>query len=251
MLTRRVIPCLDTRDGRVVKGVNFRGLRDAGSPAALAARYEADGADELIVLDVSATVEGRAHAVSTIKVVREALSIPLTAGGGVRDINAAAALLEAGADKVAVNTAALRDPFLVARLADRFGSQCVTVSIDAVAGGRSAWQVVVRAGTERTAVDVVEWAERVQKLGAGEVLLTSVDRDGTGRGYDLPLITAVTSRVRVPVVASGGARTPDDLAAALRAGADAVLAASVFHDGDVSVSETKIALWKAGVAVRL
>lgn len=250
MLTRRVIPCLDTRDGRVVKGVRFRDLRDAGEPAILAARYEADGADEVVMLDVSATTEGRAHAVATVRAVRAELRIPLTVGGGIRSVDDAGALLEAGADKVAVNTAALRTPQLIAEIAERFGRQCVTLSIDGAAA-RVGWEVVVRAGTEPTGRDVVAWATEGEALGAGELLLTSVDRDGTRSGYDLDLLAAVSARVGVPVIASGGARAAADLAAALAAGADAVLAASMFHDGDTTILETKRTLRDAGVEVRL
>lgn len=250
MLTRRVIPCLDTRDGRVVKGVRFRALRDAGEPASLAARYETDGADEVVMLDVSATTQGRAHAVATVRAVRAELRIPLTVGGGIRSLDDAGALLEAGADKVAVNTAALRTPRLIAEIAERFGRQCVTLSIDGAATD-AGWEVVIRAGTEPTGRDLVAWAIEGETLGAGELLLTSMDRDGTRAGYDLALVTAVSGRVGIPVIASGGARTAGDLAAALAAGADAVLAASMFHDGDATILETKRALRDAGVEVRL
>jgi len=250
MLTCRVIPCLDTTDGRVVKGVRFQQLRDAGSPVELAARYEADGADELVILDVTATTSSRDHALETVGAIRRVLSIPLTVGGGIRTVSDAVAVLEAGADKVAVNTAAYRDPTVIAALADRFGAQCVTLSIDAAAAG-DGWTVVVRAGTEGTARSVVDWARTGAALGAGESLLTSIDRDGTRSGYHLPLIRSVASQVSVPVVASGGAKTPQDMIAAIAMGADAVLAASMFHDGDTTIAETKQALRKAGVEVRL
>jgi len=250
MLTRRVIPCLDTRNGRVVKGVSFQGLRDAGDPVELAARYEAAGADELVILDVSATTEGRAHALETVRAVRGALGIPLTVGGGVRSVGDAVALLEAGADKVAVNTAAVRDPGLLTQLASRFGAQCVVLSVDAAARPGGGWQAVVRAGTEPTVLDAVTWAADGAQRGAGEILLTSVDRDGTQAGYDLALVAAVASRVRVPVIASGGARTGDDLVAAIRAGADAALAASIFHDGVATIASVKRALAAANIAVR-
>lgn len=249
VLTRRVIPCLDTRDGRVVKGVRFERLRDAGSPVELAARYQGEGADELVLLDVSATTEERTHALATIRALRRILSIPLTVGGGVRSATDASALLDAGADRVAVNTAAFRSPSLISDLTRQFGRQCVVLSVDAtaLAGG---WQVVVRAGTEPTAHDAVDWAAEGESLGAGEILLTSVDRDGTQSGYDLELLTAVSQRVRVPVVASGGARSGTDLLAAFRAGADAVLAASIFHDGIASIAEVKATLAGAGIGVR-
>ena len=249
VLTRRVIPCLDTRDGRVVKGVRFQGLRDAGSPVELADRYQIEGADELVILDVSATTEGRSHALETIRDVRRVLAIPLTAGGGVRSAADAGALLDAGADKVAVNTAAFRSPELIDVLARQFGQQCIVLSLDAarVGGG---WRVVVRAGTEGTTCDALEWAADGESRGAGEILLTSVDRDGTQSGYDLALVTAVSARVRVPVVASGGARSGDDLIMAVRAGADAVLAASIFHDGITSIAQVKAMLADAGIEVR-
>ncbi|HEU4996344.1 MAG TPA: imidazole glycerol phosphate synthase subunit HisF, partial [Gemmatimonadaceae bacterium] len=253
MLTRRVIPCLDTRGGRVVKGVRFERLRDVGSPTELAARYEEDGADELVILDVSATVDGRNHAVDTIRAVRDVIGIPLTAGGGIASVDDAAALLDVGADKIAVNTAAVRRPELLTELASRFGQQCVTLSIDCAAvggGGGAGWEVVVRAGTAPAALDAITWAVDGARLGAGEVLLTSIDRDGTQCGYDVDLIAGVSRRVRVPVVASGGARSPDDMLDALRAGADAVLAASIFHDGVTTVRETKQRLGEAGIEVR-
>lgn len=250
MLTRRIIPCLDTRDGRVVKGVKFQGLRDAGSPVEFAARYEAEGADELVILDVSATLEERSHALATVRAVRDVLGIPLTVGGGVRTVDDAAALLDAGADKVGVNTAAFRDPALLTVLAERFGCQCITLSVDAASDG-AGWNVVVRAGSEATSRDAVEWAAEGERLGAGEILLTSVDRDGTQAGYDLALVTAVAARVRVPVIASGGARSGQDLVAAVRAGADAALAASIFHDGVTTVREVKEQLDAAGIEVRL
>jgi cyclase len=249
MLTRRVIPCLDTRDGRVVKGVRFRDLRDAGSPAELAARYEAEGADEIVVLDVSATTEGRANAVETVRAIRDVLSIPLTVGGGVRSVDDGAALLDAGADRVAVNTAAFMTPSILTELATRFGQQCVVLSVDAVAES-GCWRVVVRAGTYATVRSALEWAAEGAERGAGEVLLTSMDRDGTQSGYDLALVRAVTDRVCVPVVASGGARSGADLLSALEAGADAVLAASIFHDGVLSVRDAKAHLRAAGVEVR-
>ncbi len=253
MLTRRIIPCLDVRDGRVVKGVRFQGLRDAGDPAELAAAYEAQGADEVVLLDVSATPEGRGHQVETVQRVRERLCIPLTVGGGVRAEENAAALLEAGADKVGVNTAAVRDPSLVTAIATRFGSQCTVVAIDAqrVADTPEAgWRVVVRSGTEDAGLDAVAWAREAVERGAGEILLTSWDRDGTRSGYDCPLLEAVCGAVRVPVVASGGGATAAHMVDAVQAGADAVLAASIFHFGEYTVGALKDALAEAGVEVR-
>jgi imidazole glycerol-phosphate synthase subunit HisF len=247
----RIIPCLDTRDGRVVKGVRFQGLRDAGAPAALARAYEEQGADELVVLDVSATPDGRAHQVETIRSVRAELSIPLTAGGGVRRLADAGALLDAGADKVAVNTAAVRTPELLAALAAQFGRQCTVLALDAARAAAGGWEVVVTSGRERTGRDALAWAREAVERGAGEILLTSWDRDGTRMGYDLELLTAIARVVPVPVVASGGAAHPWHLAAALRAGASAVLAASIFHDGELTVRDVKRALAADGVEVRL
>ncbi len=249
MLTRRIIPCLDTRDGRVVKGVQFQGLRDAGSPVELAARYEHQGADELVILDVVATDRGRSHALDAVRAVRRALRIPLTVGGGVRTAGDAERLLGAGADKVAVNTAALDRPGLIDELAERFGSQCVVLAIDAAATD-AGWRVFRRAGQDPTGREAAGWAAEGAERGAGEILLTSMDRDGTRAGYDTELLSAVSGIAAIPVIASGGARTPDDFAAAFAAGADAVLAASMFHDGDLTVTEAKQQLALLGVEVR-
>jgi imidazoleglycerol phosphate synthase cyclase subunit len=250
MLAVRVIPCLDCKDGRVVKGVRFQGLRDAGSPAELARHYENQGADELVVLDVSATPEGRRTAYETVRLVRAELSIPLTVGGGVRRIEDAAALLMAGADKVSINTAAVERPAMLTEMSRTFGAQCTILALDAARASRGGWEVVVRSGRERTGLDAIEWARRAQDLGAGEVLLTSWDRDGTRSGYDLELLTAVSKAVTVPVIASGGAAHPAHLVEALHAGADAVLAASIFHDSDFTVDVVKSAISKAGFEVR-
>ncbi len=249
MLTRRIIPCLDTRDGRVVKGVRFQGLRDAGSPVELAARYEQEGADEIVILDVVATDRGRDHALDTVRAVREVLRIPLTVGGGVRTVRDAERLLEAGADKIGVNSAATDDPTLLARLAGTFGVQCIVLAIDAATAG-NAWRVFRRSGSEDTGRDAVEWAVEGTRRGAGEILLTSIDRDGTRTGYDLALLNAVTQAVTVPVIASGGARTVTDLIAAVDAGADAVLAASMFHDGDTTVALVKQAMQQHRLEIR-
>jgi imidazoleglycerol phosphate synthase cyclase subunit len=250
VLTRRVIPCLDVRDGRVVKGVRFSGLRDAGDPAELASLYEQQGADEIVVLDVSATPEGRGTQRDTVRRVRAELAIPLTVGGGVRRVEDAGRLLEAGADKVSVNTAAVRDPRILEQIAERFGAQCAVVALDAAASPDGGWQVVVRSGTERTGIDAVSWAREAVERGAGEILLTSWDRDGTRTGYDLELLSAVSGAVRVPIIASGGAAAPEHLAQALRAGAAAVLAASIFHDGDFTVGQVKALLAAEGLEVR-
>ncbi len=249
MLPVRIIPCLDVRDGRVVKGVKFRGLTDQGDPAALARAYERQGADEVVVLDVTATTEQRGARLDTVAAVRARLSVPLTVGGGIGEIEDASALLEAGADKVAVNTAALRCPALLSDLAARFGSQCVVASIDAL-GREGAYEVVVRSGTERLARDAVAWAVEAVERGAGEILLTSIDRDGTRSGYELALLRAVRAAVRVPIVASGGADSPEHMADAVGAGADAVLAASIFHQKNWTVGAVKEALKRLGVRVR-
>jgi cyclase len=252
MLTRRIIPCLDVNAGRVVKGIRFQGLRDAGDPAERAAMYERSGADEIVMLDVSATTEARATRRDTVAAVRAVLSIPLTVGGGVRAIDDAALLLESGADKVGVNSAAVERPELVGEIAGRFGAQCAIVAIDAARRtGGDGWEVVVRSGTVRTGIDAVEWARRVTDLGAGEILLTSWDRDGTRSGYDLSLLRAVCSAVRVPVIASGGAAGVDHMHEAVGAGAEAVLAASIFHDGQATPDDLKRELRALGVEVRL
>ncbi len=252
MLTRRVIPCLDVRGGRIVKGVRFSNLRDAGDPAERAASYETQGADELVILDVSATTEDRACAADTVRAVRERLSIPMTVGGGVRTESDARALLDAGADRVAVNTAAVNEPALLTRLAAEFGRQCVVLAIDAArrCDARD-WQVVIRSGTERLDLGAVEWARSAERLGAGEILLTSWDSDGVGAGYDLDLINAVSRAVSLPLVASGGAGSLGDFADALAAGASAVLAASLFHDNIITVEGAKRALAEKGFPVRL
>lgn len=246
----RVVPCLDVRNGRVVKGVAFKELADQGSPAALAGLYEAQGADEVVVLDVSATSEGRSARLQTVRAVRERLSVPLAVGGGVTRTQDAAALLEAGADKVAVNTAAVRRPDLLSELAARFGSQCVVVAVDAAADDDGSYQVIVHSGTEPTGLDAVAWATAAARAGAGEILLTSVDRDGTRTGYDLTLVRQVRAATSVPIVASGGAESPDHMARAVDAGADAVLAASIFHQAAWTVDGIKDALQDLGVPVR-
>ncbi len=247
----RIIPCLDVRDGRVVKGVRFEGLRDAGDPVELAAEYERQGADEVVILDVSATLESRRAAAKTVEAVRAVLSIPLTVGGGVRTIDDAQRLLAAGADKVSVNTAAVERPELLSELAERFGVQCVVIAIDAKRSDAFRATVVTRSGSAPQDLDATAWAITATEHGAGEILLTSMDRDGTGLGYDTELITSVANSVRVPIIASGGARTPEHFAAGLRAGAGAVLAASIFHFAETTVGSVKQALRTAGIPVRL
>lgn len=250
MLTTRIIPCLDVRDGRVVKGIRFQGLRDAGCPWELAQEYERQGADELTLLDVSATPRGRATAVETVGEVRERLSLPLTVGGGVREVGHAGALLDAGADKVGINTAAVARPGLIDEIASRFGSQCAVVAVDAARDRDGGYEVVVLSGQERTGRDAVEWCREAQERGAGEILLTCWDRDGTGQGYDLELLAAVAKAVRVPIVASGGASGAAHMAEAVRNGASAVLAASIFHYGEYTVGALKDELAVMGVEVR-
>jgi imidazole glycerol-phosphate synthase subunit HisF len=249
MLTARIIPCLDVSHGRVVKGIQFQGLRDAGDPAERAALYEQQGADEIVILDVSATPEERGNQVETIARVRTRLGIPLTVGGGIRTLDDARALLEAGADKVSVNTAAVQRPALLAEIAERFGRQCTVLAIDAARRG-DGFEVLIKGGREGTGIDAIAWAHEGTTSGAGEVLLTSWDRDGTRTGYDLDLTRAVADAVRVPVIASGGAATPAHLKEAFDAGADAVLAASIFHDDDMTVADVKRALADLGVRVR-
>jgi imidazole glycerol-phosphate synthase subunit HisF len=252
MLAKRVIPCLDVDGGRVVKGVRFRHLRDAGDPVELAAHYDREGADELVFLDITATLEDRAATLDVVSRTAAEVFIPLTVGGGVGKEDDVQALLRAGADKVSVNSAAVRDPSLLSRSADRFGTQCMVVAIDAKRrnGG---WEVYIDAGHTATGRDAVEWAaEATARHGAGEVLVTSMDRDGTGEGYDLDLLRAIAGAVAVPVIASGGAGEPAHFAEALTDGhADAVLAASRWHDGDLTIREVKEHLASRGIPVRL
>lgn len=249
MLANRVVPCLDIDDGRVVKGVRFSGLRDAGDPVECAAAYESQGADELVLLDVSATPDGRANNIAVVEAVRQVISIPLTVGGGVRRAEDAARLLDAGADKVGINTAAVDRPELITEMSSRFGAQCTVVAVDAARAG-AVWEVVVRSGKVRTGLDVVEWCRKAVALGAGELLLTSWDRDGTGEGYDLELITRVAEAVNVPVIASGGASSHTHMVEAYRAGATAALVASILHDGITTVDELKRGIISAGILVR-
>jgi imidazoleglycerol phosphate synthase cyclase subunit len=251
MLTRRVIACLDIRAGQVVKGTRFRDLQNMGNPAELAALYEKQGADEIVVLDVSATLEERAAAIDAVKQVRSKLSIPLTVGGGVREVTDVAKLLAAGADKVAINSAAVATPQLLSWAADQFGKQCIVLAIDARRDrSSSGWQVVVRSGSSPTMLDAVAWAREGVDRGCGEILLTSVDRDGTGSGYDGDLIEAVSAAVSVPVIASGGASNSADMLAAIDRGADAVLAAGIFHRGEWTVADVKQKFQQHAVEVR-
>ncbi|MFE7405845.1 imidazole glycerol phosphate synthase subunit HisF [Isoptericola sp. NPDC057559] len=251
----RVIPCLDVDDGRVVKGVNFTNLRDAGDPVELAARYDREGADEVTFLDVSASSGDRATMVDVVRRTADQVFVPLTVGGGVRSTDDVDRLLRAGADKVGVNTAAIARPELVAEIAARFGRQVLTLSVDArrVTGGTvtpSGFEVTTHGGRRGTGIDAVEWAARAGHLGAGEILLNSMDADGTTAGFDLEMLAAVREQVDVPLVASGGAGEPEHFVAAARAGADAVLAASVFHFGALTIGQVKDALAAAGIEVR-
>ena len=249
-LARRIIPCLDADGDRVVKGVNFAGLRDAGDPVALATRYNAEGADELVVLDIAASRDRRPTFLETIRRVAAELSIPLTAGGGIRTLEDGRAVVHAGADKIAVNTAAVARPELIAELSREFGAQAVVLAIDAKRNGDH-WDVMVRGGRESAALDAIEWARKGVSSGAGEILLTSVDRDGTQCGFDTALTEAISSAVSVPVIASGGAKLPEHFVAVFKEGAaDAALAASIFHDGIQSIRALKQFLAKNGVEVR-
>ncbi|HSS34795.1 MAG TPA: imidazole glycerol phosphate synthase subunit HisF [Patescibacteria group bacterium] len=253
MLRRRVIPCLDVADGRVVKGTRFVDLVDEGDPAELAARYAAEGADEIVFLDISAAPERRGTLLEVVERTARNVFIPLTVGGGVRSVDDMRSVLRAGADKVGLNTAAVAGPDLIARCAQRFGRQAVVVAIDARSRpGAAGWEVVVRGGREATGRDAVDWAIEAVALGAGELLVTSIDRDGTQSGFDIELLRAITERVEVPVIASGGAAGPADFVAAIeRGGADAVLAASIFHRRIHAIGDVKAAMAAAGLPVRV
>jgi cyclase len=250
MLKTRIIPCLDVKDGRVVKGVNFVALRDAGDPVAHALAYDAAGADELTFLDITASSDNRAIMLDVVARTAEACFMPLTVGGGVRTNEDFRALLLAGADKVSVNSAAVNDPTRIGRAAERFGSQCVVVAIDARQAAPGRWEVFTHGGRTPTGLDAVAWAREAERLGAGEILLTSMDRDGTRQGYDLELLRAVCAAVRIPVVASGGVGNVSHLVEGARAGATGLLAASIFHFGEISIAAAKAALAEAGVPVR-
>ena len=250
MHLKRVIPCLDVDAGRVVKGTNFVDIRDAGDPVELAERYDAEGADELVFLDITATSDKRATMVDLARRTADNVFVPFTIGGGIRSVADAQAVLDAGADKVSVNSAAVARPELIDELAARFGAQCVVLAIDAKAVSATAWEVFVAGGRTATGLDAVQWARDAVARGAGEILLTSMDRDGTNDGYDLALTRAVSDAVAVPVIASGGAGELDHLVAALQGGADAALCASIFHYGQHTVGEAKAHLRASGVPVR-
>ena len=248
MLAKRIIPCLDVANGRVVKGVNFVDLRDAGDPVELAARYNEQGADELVFLDVAATVENRTTLVELVARTAREVFIPLTVGGGIRSVDDAKAVIRAGADKVSINSAAVWRPELISELSEEFGCQAVVLAIDARRDGEM-WRVFTKGGRQAEELNVIEWAQRAEQLGAGEILLTSMDADGVQTGFDIALTSAVRSAVRVPVIASGGAGALEDFSTILKV-ADAALAASVFHFGTLSIAEVKANVAQSGIAVR-
>lgn len=251
MLTKRIIPCLDIKNGRTVKGVNFVGLRDAGDPVELAQRYTAEGADELVFLDITATAEKRKTLITLVKEISKHINIPFTVGGGIKTVDEIEALLKAGADKVSLNSSIVRDPQLITRAADEFGSQAVVAAIDAKHESDS-WGVYVKGGAEPTGLDALEWAQQVEELGAGEILLTSMDRDGTKSGFDLDLLKEINQLVSIPVIASGGAGTIQHCIDAVSIGkADAVLAASIFHFREIEIKALKKRMEEAGIYVRL
>ncbi len=255
MLAKRVIPCLDVHQGRVVKGTNFVNLRDAGDPVQVAQRYESEGADELVFLDITASHEDRGIMLDVVRRTAEQVFMPLTVGGGIRTLDDIRMLLQAGCDKVSINSTACKNPEFVRQAADRFGSQCIVVNIDprrVLRDGKEFWEVHINGGRTPTGLEAVAWAEQVEQLGAGEIVVTSMDRDGTKDGYDLPITSAVSQRVQIPVVASGGAGRPEHLVDAILLGkADAVLAASIFHFGEYSISQTKRMMAESGIPVRL
>jgi cyclase len=255
-LAKRIIPCLDVDNGRVVKGVNFVDIRDAGDPVEIAKRYNEQGADEITFLDITATHEGRATTVHTVENIAAEVFIPLTVGGGIRTVEDVRTMLNAGADKVAINSAAIKNPAFVREAAARFGSQCIVLAIDAkkvsADGAPLRWEIFTHGGRHSTGIDAVEWAKKMVSYGAGEILLTSMDRDGTKNGFDLPLIRAISDAVSVPVIASGGVGNLQHLVDGVKdGGADAVLAASIFHFGEFTVPEAKRYMAERGVEVRL
>ena len=254
MLTKRIIPCLDVDRGRVVKGTNFIGLRDAGDPVEVARRYEREGADELVFLDIKASHEGRAILLDMIRRVAEEIFMPFTVGGGIRTLEDATQIIQAGAEKVSINSAAVNTPGLVSEVSRKFGRCATVVNIDprrVMRDGKEFWEVHINGGRKPTGLEAVAWAKEVERLGAGEIVLTSMDADGTKNGYDLPITAAVTRAVGIPVVASGGAGSPEHLREVLAIGADAALAASIFHYNEYTIPETKRYLADRGIAVRL
>ena len=251
MLSKRIIPCLDVKDGRVVKGVNFVNLRDAGDPVEIAKQYSREGADEITFLDITASHEGRNIMIDVVEKTASEVFVPLTVGGGVRTIEDVRNLLLAGADKVAINTAAVNNPEFVKDASDKFGSQCIVVAIDARSNGDSSWEVFTHGGRKPTGIDAVQWALKMQEFGAGEILLTSMDRDGTKEGYDLELTSTISEKVTIPVIASGGAGNLEHLCDGVKTGkADAVLVASLFHFGEHKISEAKKYMSKNDIVIR-
>ncbi|MCY2996795.1 MAG: imidazole glycerol phosphate synthase subunit HisF [Planctomycetota bacterium] len=255
MLAKRVIPCLDVHAGRVVKGTNFVQLRDAGDPVEIAARYELEGADELVFLDITASHEQRSIMIDVVRRTADQVFMPLTVGGGIRTIDDIRDLLQAGCDKVSLNSIACKNPDFIRQASERFGAQCIVVNMDprrVIKDGKEFWEVFIHGGRSPTGIEVVEWAQRVEELGAGEIVVTSMDRDGTKDGYDLPITQAVSKAVSIPVVASGGAGNPQHMVEAiLMAQADAVLAASIFHFGQYTIAQTKHLMAQNGIPVRL
>ena len=255
MLAKRVIPCLDVHAGRVVKGTNFVQLRDAGDPVEIAARYELEGADELVFLDITASHEQRSIMIDVVRRTADQVFMPLTVGGGIRTIDDIRDLLQAGCDKVSLNSIACKNPDFIRQASERFGAQCIVVNMDprrVIKDGTEFWEVFIHGGRTPTGIEVVEWAQRVEELGAGEIVVTSMDRDGTKDGYDLPITQAVSKAVSIPVVASGGAGNPQHMVdAILMAQADAVLAASIFHFGQYTIAQTKHLMAQNGIPVRL
>ncbi len=251
MLAKRIIPCLDVKDGRVVKGVSFVELRDAGNPVECAMAYEAQGADELVFLDITASYEKRKTILDVVERTAGEVFMPLTVGGGIRDLDDIRDLLRAGSDKVSINTSAVEKPEFVREASETFGSQCIVVAIDAKRNGKGSWEVYTHGGRRPAGIDAIHWARKVEELGAGEILLTSIDMDGTKKGYDIELTRTVSTNVSIPVIASGGAGSPEHLYQAFTRGlADAVLAASIFHFGEFTIPETKRYLLEKGIRVR-
>jgi len=252
MLSKRIIPCLDVKDGRVVKGINFVNLRDAGDPFEIAKKYSDEGADEICFLDITASNEERETMIDVVERTAAQVFVPLTVGGGVRTLSDVRQILLAGADKVSINTAAVKNPDFVKEAADKFGSQCIVVAIDARSVGDSKWEVFTHGGRNPTGIDAVEWAQKMEDYGAGEILLTSMDKDGTKSGYDLPLTKTISRNLRIPIIASGGAGNLEHLSDGVKLGeADAVLVASIFHYGEYTIKEAKEFLSANGIPVRL
>lgn len=252
MLSKRIIPCLDVKDGRVVKGVNFVNLRDAGDPVEIAKKYSDEGADEVCFLDITASNEERKTMIDVVERTASEVFVPLTVGGGVRTLDDVRQMLLAGADKVSINTAAVNNPDFVREAADKFGSQCIVVAIDARSSGEGKWEVFTHGGRNGTGIDAVEWAEKMEEYGAGEILLTSMDKDGTKSGYDLALTKTISRNLRIPIIASGGAGTLEHLSDGVKLGeADAVLVASIFHYGEYTIREAKDFMKADGISVRL